>query len=145
MEEKLRIANGAMEVSTETGCFDQYLGLRAVSVSEEGTPKMCFAFEAGKDKMNRYGALHGALISGIMDEAMGMAATAFSGMEVATVSCSLNYNRGGLGENYVIEVIMEHVGRRMVSTCARLYDTDNDKLCATALGTYAVSKNPAGV
>jgi len=144
-EEKLRLINRVMETAAEDGCFEKALNLKAVSISDGASPKMCFAFEADQIKMNRYGALHGGLISSILDEAMGMAATIFSEHQVATTSFSLNYHKGGLGRTYMIEVEMEHLGRKLIHACAKLYDTENDKLCATGLGSYSVTKFPLTV
>ena len=142
MEDRLALANACMEAAEEGGYYETVLGLRAVSISEEGKPKMCFAFEAGKEKLNRYGTLHGGLIGSILDEAMAMAATAYSTMQMSTASFTANYQKAGVGEHFLIEVDMEHIGRRIIQTSARLYDTDNNRQCANALGLYSVSKVP---
>ncbi|MBR2559876.1 MAG: PaaI family thioesterase [Firmicutes bacterium] len=142
MQDRLDLANASMEAAAAKGCPEAVMGMRAVSISEDGMPKICFAFEASTEKQNRYGTLHGGMIASLLDEAMGMAATAYSTMQMSTVGFSVNYQKAGLGEHYVIEVNMENIGRRIIQASAKLYDTDNNKQCANAIGLYSVSKVP---
>ncbi len=138
-EEKIAIVNARLAQDEEGDRFNSILGLRLAEISEEGKdPKFTYKFELDPIKMNLYGGLHGGLVCGEFDVAMGFAVFVYSGKKTSTASLTVDFLRAGNGKHYIITVELDHRGRRLFHATAKLYDTDNDELCATSVGTFSV-------
>ena len=107
--------------------------------AEKSTAKIRFK---GKEwEKNQRGELHGGAIASMFDTAMGMSVLAFSGAkEVSTADLNISYIRPFLGESYVIDVDVVHLGSKLVRTMAKAYDEQTKKCLASATGNFVFLK-----
>ena len=95
--------------------------------------------------MNPNGVSHGAVAFALMDTAMGAAVMSVveGGCTCATIEIHTRFHRGVSGGRLTAEANLLHAGRRIVHVEARTID-DNDRLVASATGSFAVIRPPAG-
>ena len=139
-EEKIELVNARLAEDAAGDRFNSILGLRLAEITEDGgTPRFTYTFDIDPIKMNLYDGLHGGLVCGEFDVAMGFAVFVYSAKKTATASLTVDFLRAANGEHYQIAVDLDHMGRKLFHASARLYDTDNGELCATAVATFSVS------
>lgn len=94
------------------------------------------AFQARPEFCNPMGILQGGFITGMLDEAMAIAAVATRDFTdfVPTLELKISFFRPVPPGRLVAEGAVTHLGRRIVFTEARLFDPDG-RLCAAATGT----------
>ncbi len=97
-----------------------------------------FLFQAKEWCKNPYGTVHGGIICSILDTAMGTGAVAIAKGFVTTTDLDVNFLRPMHGENYRIEAEYTLVGKRLIRTGGKVYDTQTGKLCATAMAGFMV-------
>ena len=123
------------EQNWETSAFAQTLGCRFIAVADG---KACVALAHQPHLANRGQQMHGGAIFSLIDTAMGMACSSAHGFDQqsVTVECKVNYIRGVSEGEVVCEAEVIHAGRRTLVVEAKV--RQNDKLIATAQGTFAV-------
>ena len=138
-EEKIALVNSRLGLDAEGDRFNSILGLRLAEISEKGKdPVLSYTFDLDPIKMNLYDGLHGGLVCGEFDVAMGFAVFIYSGKKTSTASLTVDFLRAGNGRHYLLTVELDHRGRKLFHASAKLFDTDNDELCATSVGTFSV-------
>ena len=89
--------------------------------------------------LNPNGVVHGAVLFALVDTAMGKATTDVidEGLYCASVEVSLRFIRPAVGGRIVAVASVVKRGRSIVHLDARVHG-DDDRLVATATGTFAV-------
>lgn len=99
-----------------------------------------YTITTGHRHRNIYGHVHGGAIATIADAGMGITACAASQYDVLpTVDLSILYHRAMTEGFYRVHVLTTHMGRRMVSCRAEIYDAE-ERLCVTAMAGYYVKE-----
>ncbi|WP_039944534.1 PaaI family thioesterase [Thermicanus aegyptius] len=87
---------------------------------------------------NSFGAIHGGVISTLIDSAMCNAAAGADelGKQLAvTVEMKINFLRPAFGNEYTADALVVSRGNRLIYTECKVVD-ENGELVATASGTY---------
>ena len=116
--------------------FISYNGYHLESLDDD---KAVMYADITKDSMNPNGTVHGGLIFGLADTAMGVVATA-TGKAVATIDSNINYFKPCTGDR--IKCVAETVkaGNTIASYKADIYNSKNE-LAATVTANYIFLKS----
>ena len=87
-----------------------------------------------EESMNPNGTVHGGLIFGLADTAMGVVATA-NGNAVATIDSNINYFKPCVGDKIKCVAEAVKVGKTIASYKADIYNS-KDELAATVTANY---------
>ncbi len=112
------------------------LGLRLLSCSTEGMGSTEFEYLPKTGHENPYGGIHGGIVAALFDTCMGISIAARTGYFVTTTDLSVSYLRALIGGRYRIRVDFTHLGKRLASVNAKIFDTEKNELCATCMGTF---------
>ena len=117
------------------GTYLEFLGFR-LTAWKDGFARL--EMPVRSEHRNTVGYLHGGIISSLLDIAGAVAGSYGISNEMVSVTVNLNTNfmaphQGGVAraEGEIIRTT-----RTLFFAQARLYDTDNNRLCAAATGTY---------
>lgn len=116
-----------------------YLDLLGPIFNKKTESSIVFGFKAEKKHCNARGMVHGGVLSGIADIALGQNAALSSGEFVPMVTASLSIDYAGairLGDWIEIETDVQKVGRSMAF--ANCYFVVNGKRVARASGVFHV-------
>lgn len=118
------------------------LNLKLVDCSEaEGFAE--FAFDVEEWCLNPYGGVHGGAICSLFDTSMGVGAVALSQKMVSTTDLSVSYLRPMNGKRYLFRCNYTQVGRRMIRCMGEAVDSENGKICATAMASFVLTETKA--
>lgn len=87
-----------------------------------------------EESLNPNGTVHGGLLFGLADTAMGSAAVT-NGRNVVTINSQIDYLKPGRGKKITAEATSLKVGRTTSVYRCNIYD-ENERLICTATGTY---------
>ena len=139
-EQKITAVNARLQEDYKGDRFNSILGLHLETITEEGgVPRFSYTFYLDPIKMNLYDGLHGGLVCGEFDVAMGFAVFAYSGKKTATASLTVDFLRAANGHKFLLTVDLDHMGRKLFHASGKLYDLEKDELCATGVGTFSVA------
>jgi uncharacterized protein (TIGR00369 family) len=117
------------------GTYLEFLGFKLIAW-KEGYTKIEMPVRA--EHRNTVGYLHGGVIASLLDIAGAVAGS--YGVSRDFVSITINLNCNYMAPHTAEKVIVEGELVRITSTLffaqAKLFDPDNNRLCATATGTY---------
>lgn len=134
MERLARLSSG---VDGRSGAA-QYFDYTFESL-EEG--RICLAFEPAASHVNLFGTVHGGVLSGLLDTAMGCALISrlAAGEHDTIIDLQAKFVRPVVvgGGPYRVIAKVEHRGRRQGTMSGRIVDPD-DKLCAMATSTALI-------
>lgn len=118
-----------------TSAYAQTLGCRFIQV---GDGQATVALEQQPHLANRANQMHGGVIFGLVDTAMGMACSAAHGFDrqSVTIECKINYVRGVSSGEVLCTAKVLHAGRRTLVVEADVMQ--GEKLVAKAQGTFAL-------
>ena len=104
--------------------------------------EVILSFPVKKWQLNPLGMMHGGLICTMMDISMGCLAYSLSkGYNTPTIELSVNFVRGiAEGETVFVKVKADHAGKRLVQLRGEAILKSNDKVAATAVGTFILSE-----
>jgi uncharacterized protein (TIGR00369 family) len=101
--------------------------------------------EVGADHLNPNGVVHGAVLFALVDTAMGkatMSALDEPGRYCASIEVSLRFIRPAVTGRLTATATVVKRGRSVVHLDGRIVD-DDDRLIATAAGTFAILGEPS--
>jgi uncharacterized protein (TIGR00369 family) len=123
------------------GTYLEFLGFRLIDW-RDGFAKLEMPVRA--EHRNTVGYLHGGVISSLLDIAGAVAGSYGNAKESVSITVNLNVNF--MSPHQAQKVIAEGELIRTTTSLffaqARLFDPENNRLCATATGTY--KKKPLG-
>ena len=128
--------------------FNYCLGMEVLDCDTEGPggPWVEYSYVPKTLHQNPYGGVHGGIISSLVDTCGGTGAVALTDKAVTTTDLSVSFLRACNGARYVVRMEYTHVGRKLVSTIAKMIDADTGELCATGMLTYmALEGKPIGL
>jgi uncharacterized protein (TIGR00369 family) len=121
------------------GTYLEFLGFRLTSW-KQGLARL--EMEVRREHQNTVGYLHGGVIASLLDIA-GAVSGSF-GISEEYVSVTINLNCSFMSPHRSSTVIAEAEIVRSTNTLfftqAKLFDPENNRLCATATGTYKTQK-----
>ena len=134
MERLLRFASG---VDGRSGAA-LYYGYTFESIDEG---QVCLGFEPSTEHVNLFQTVHGGVLSGLLDTAMGCALISLlaAGEHDTIIDLQAKFVRPVVigGGPYQVVASVEHRGRRQATMSGRIVDA-NDRLCATATSTALI-------
>lgn len=117
------------------GTYLEFLGFKLIAW-KDGYAKL--EMPVRKEHRNTVGFLHGGVISSLLDIAGAVAGS--HGVSREFVSVTINLNCNFMSPHTAATVIAEGELVRTTSTLffaqSKLFDPENNRLCATATGTY---------
>jgi len=117
------------------GTYLEFLGFR-LTTWKQGFAKIEMPVRA--EHQNTVGYLHGGIIASLLDIAGAFAGS--YGIEKETVSVTINLNCNYMAPHKADSVVVEGEIIRRTNTLffaqSKLFDPSNNRLCATATGTY---------
>ena len=121
------------------GTYLEFLGFRLVAW-KDGYANLEMAVRP--DHRNTVGYLHGGVISSLLDIAGAVAGSYGNAQEIVSVTVNLNCNFIAPHESdtVVAEGELIRTTSSLFFAEAKLFDPDNNRLCATATGTYKKKK-----
>ncbi|MHA0856049.1 PaaI family thioesterase [Paenibacillus sp. CMAA1364] len=116
--------------------FWGYLGCEFISGN---TKEVKISLEVKEHHLNSLGIVHGGVLSSLMDQAMGMVATAAKNVD-ACVTTNMNIHfvspmRSGV---LTVSAIVIHEAGRSLTTEARVHDSDGTLGCISTAGFRVV-------
>ena len=111
--------------------FIKYNNIELIEVTEERTVLKTIINE---NSLNPYGIVHGGLLFGIADTAMGVAVRN-TGRKALTMNASINFMKQGKGNTITAHARITKNGKNICYVEASLYD-EEDKLIANMNSTY---------
>ncbi len=123
--------------------FLQHLDVRPIRL-EDGSFE--FYLKVDQHHLRPYGIIHGGVVASLLDTSLGQTAGAAAGEKchVVTVQLNINYIRPTWeGEEVIARAELQHQGRK-TAVCRGELRTLDDKLIATATGTFMYLPAPAG-
>lgn len=134
MERVLRLSSGADGRSGAARYFDY-----TFDSVDEG--RVCLAFEPTAAHVNVFQTVHGGVLSGLLDTAMGCALISLlaPGEHDTIIDLQTKFVKPVVigGGPYRVIAQVEHRGRRQATMSGRIVDA-NDKLCAMATSTALI-------
>ncbi|MEX0810652.1 MAG: hotdog fold thioesterase [Chitinophagales bacterium] len=141
MDERIAMFKNIVE---ELIPFNKFIGVQLVEV-KEGFVKLKVPFKpelVGNPMLN---ALHGGLISTVMDTAGGAAGmTTLTSFEdrISTIDMRVDYLRPGQAKDLIVEGKITRSGNRIVATAMKAYHPEEElSLIAEGRGVYNVKRN----
>lgn len=121
------------------GTYLEFLGFRLVAW-KDGYARL--EMPVRPDHRNTVGYLHGGVISSLLDIAGAVAGSYGNAREIVSVTVNLNCNfiAPHEAENVVVEGELIRTTSSLFFAEAKLVDPGNNRLCATATGTYKKKK-----
>ena len=118
-----------------SGTYLEFLGFRLTSW-KEGFARLEMPVRA--EHKNTVGFLHGGVIASLLDISGAFAGSFGSSRESVSVTINLNcnYMAPHRAANVVVEGEIIRRTKTLFFAQARLMDPENNRLCATATGTY---------
>lgn len=101
------------------------------SVSEK---EIIIRADLTKNSNNPYGYVHGGLIFGLTDTAMGMLAVT-KGRKAVTIDSNISYLQPGSGNYLLAKAKMEKEGKKICFLSSKVYN-DKEEIIAIATSTY---------
>lgn len=130
MDKELTVEN-IIKYFDETPGFSKHNKLHIEELSKE---KAIISAEITEDSLNPSGIVHGGLVFGLADTAMGTVAY-LTGRKVVTVDSNINYLKPTTGSKVTCVAEPIKVGKTLGVYKADIFDGRND-LTATVTGTY---------
>jgi len=134
MERLLRFSSGA---DGRSGAA-LYYGYTFETIDEG---RVCLNFEPTKQHVNLFQTVHGGVLSGLLDTAMGCALITLlaAGEHDTIIDLQTKFVRPVVigGGPYRVAAKVEHRGGRQATMSGRIVDAD-DRLCATATSTALI-------
>ena len=115
--------------------------LETCSVTPEITGE--YTYNVKELHKNPYSWVHGGIISGLMDYAIGAAAVAYTGHLVATTDIATSFVKAMIGDRYRIKGEFTHVGSSRLNGSVKIFEWETGELCATSQVGFAVLKGRA--
>lgn len=86
---------------------------------------------------NRFGQLHGGIMTTMMDHACGMTATAFTGHRAPTMTLTTDYIRpASVGDQLLVTAAVVSEGRRIIRMRGEIRQEESGKLIATCTASF---------
>jgi uncharacterized protein (TIGR00369 family) len=119
------------------GTYLEFLGFKLIAW-KQGHAKLQMAVRG--EHRNTVGFLHGGVISSLLDIAGAVAGSYGNASDMVSVTVNLNCNfmTPHQGNTVIAEGELIRTTKSLFFAQARLTDPDNNRLCATATGTYKV-------
>ncbi|MGN7356098.1 PaaI family thioesterase [Paenibacillus sp. SAF-054] len=115
--------------------FWSYLGCEFVSADED---KIVIALDAKEHHTNSMGIIHGGVLTSLMDQAMGMAATAAKDQDsCVTTNINVHFTSAMKTGRLTVTARILHMAGRSMTTEARIHDSEGTLGCL-ATGTFRV-------
>lgn len=115
--------------------FWSYLGCEFVSADEE---KVVIALDAKEHHTNSMGIIHGGVLTSLMDQAMGMVATAAKNDDsCVTTNINVHFMSAMTTGRLTVTARVLHMAGRSLTTEARIYDSEGTFGCM-ATATFRV-------
>ena len=123
------------------GTYLEFLGFKLISW-KEGYAKL--QMQVRPEHRNTVGYLHGGVVSSLLDIAGAVAGSFGNARETVSLTINLNCNfmaphKAGIA---IAEGELVRTSESLFFAEARLFDPEENRLCATATGTY--KKKPRG-
>lgn len=88
---------------------------------------------------NRFGQLHGGIMTTMMDHACGLTITAYTGHKAPTLHLTTDYIRpAAVGEELLVTACIVSAGRRVIRMRGEICRQDSGKLVATCTGSFFI-------
>ncbi|MCR4672307.1 MAG: PaaI family thioesterase [Lachnospiraceae bacterium] len=97
-----------------------------------------YIYTVKKEHINGIGAIHGGVVTGVVDTAAAIAAFAFRGAWLTSTDLSVSFLKSTGGTKYLIHTDLTHIGGRIVNTLSAFSDLESGDVCATVISTYIV-------
>lgn len=98
--------------------------------------KSTIRFRAKDWQKNQRGEIHGGIITAMFDTAMGMSIMGFAHSDVATSDINVSFIRPFIGESYLFDIEVIHMGRTLVRIRGTAYDEETEKCLASATANF---------
>ncbi len=119
--------------------FNRLLNIRLISASKiENVYSADYSYRVSDDHLNPYGEVHGGIAAALFDTCIGYTAAGARMNPVTTTDMSISYYRALTGPTFRLHVELTHIGRKMVSGHAKIFNDRTGELCCAALSTYMV-------
>jgi uncharacterized protein (TIGR00369 family) len=120
--------------------FSTHVGGELVQL-EAGMAEL--AVPLSQNHLQQNGFAHGGVISYLIDNALTFAGGSVLGPNVLTQGYSVTYMRPGIGDRLVARATVLHKSRRQAVCRCDVFavQEDEEKLCATALGTILATQD----
>ena len=117
------------------GTYLEFLGFRLIAW-KKGYAKLEMSVRG--EHRNTVGYLHGGVISSLLDIGGAVAGSYGNSREFVSVTVNLNCNfmAPHQGQTVVVEGELVRAANTLFFAQAKLLDPENNRLCATATGTY---------
>ena len=90
---------------------------------------------------NRFGQLHGGIMTTMMDHACGLTATAYTGHRAPTLSLTTDYIRpANVGDQLLVTAAVVSKGRRIIRMRGEIIQEESGKLVATCTGSFFIKE-----
>ncbi len=137
-----KLFEGIIRFIEEEVPFDKYLGIK-VDELREGYAKLSIPFREEFIGDKRRPALHGGLISTLIDTCGGTAAWTHCTADdrISTVDIRVDYLRPGPDDDIIGEAIVQRTGNRVSVVHTRVYAASDPKtVIAEGRGVYNISR-----
>ncbi|GIP27292.1 esterase [Paenibacillus sp. J23TS9] len=115
--------------------FWDYLGCEFVSADEH---EVVIALEAKEHHTNSMGIIHGGVLTSLMDQAMGMAATAAKDQDsCVTTNINVHFTSAMKTGKLIVTARVLHMAGRSLTTEARIHNSEGTLGCL-ATATFRV-------
>ncbi|MCJ8010693.1 PaaI family thioesterase [Paenibacillus sp. KQZ6P-2] len=122
-------------ISRGENTFWSYLGCEFVSADEE---KIIIALDAKEHHTNSLGIIHGGVLTSLMDQAMGMAATAAKNSDnCVTTNINVHFMSAMTTGRLIVTARVIHMAGRSMTTEARIHNSEGTLGCL-ATATFRV-------
>lgn len=111
--------------------FIKYNNIELIEVTEERT---VLKTKINENSLNPYGIVHGGLLFGIADTAMGVAASV-KGNKSVTTTANITYIKPATGKELTCIATPIKIGKTMTHLEAKIYN-EKEELVATATSSY---------
>ena len=86
---------------------------------------------------NRFGQLHGGIMTTMMDLACGLTVTAYTGRKASTLTLTADYIRpASEGDSFLVTASVVSEGRRIIRMQAKIINEGTGKLVATCSSSF---------
>ncbi len=122
---------------------DTVNGLMAPSLStvDFESQSATFCYTVHPWEANRFGQLHGGIMTTMLDHACGLVITAYTGCKAPTLNLTTDYIRpAGVGDVLLVKATVVSAGRRIIRMQGEITQKESGKLIATCTGAFFIKE-----